>query len=113
MKRLIILFGVVLTSCVQEIVEPVPTKSSDIFSQKETTVSDKGEINFELEVGGTYFVTLVDVVTNQVVSREKIVGVRGSNKLNIYTKSIESRYLYLVLTDSNRVEVGRTKLIFK
>ena len=113
MKRLILLFVVLLTSCVQEVIEPIPTKPSNIFSQKETVVADKEEINFELVVGGTYFVSLVDVGTNQVVSREKIVGVKGSNKLNIYTKSIESRYLYLVLTDNNKSEVNRTKLIFK
>ena len=96
----------------REVVEPVPTKTSNIFSQKENTILDGDEISFELEVEGTYFITLVDIETSKVLTREKIVGIKGINNLNIYTKSIESRYLYLVLSDNNRKEIIRTTVIF-
>lgn len=112
-RRIIFLFLLLFTSCVQEVVDPIPTKPSDIFSQKENIVLDTEEVSFELQKEGSYFISLIDVNTNQVLSREKIIGVKGINKLNIYTKSIESRYLYLVLTDNNRLEINRTKVIFK
>jgi hypothetical protein len=112
MKRLTLLFLILLSSCVQEVVEPILTKPSNIFSQKETVVLNGEEITFELEVGGIYFITLVDIETSQVLTKEKIVGIKGINNLNIYTKSIESRYLYLVLSDNNRKEIIRTTVIF-
>ena len=96
----------------QEVVEPIPTKPSNIFSQKETIISDGDEISFELELEGAYCITLEDIETSQVISREKILGVKGINKLNIYTKSIESRYLYLVLSSNCRKELFRTMVIF-
>lgn len=112
-RIIIFLFLILTTSCMQEVVEPIPTKPSNIFSQKETIILDGDEIIFELEVEGEYCLTLVDVETSQVITREKIVGIKGINKLNIYTKSIESRYLYLVLSSNCRRELLRTKVIFK
>jgi len=112
MKRLTLLFFILLSSCMQEVVDPISTKPSNIFSQKETVVLNGDEISFELEVGGIYFITLVDIETSQVLTKEKIVGIKGINNLNIYTKSIESRYLYLVLSDNNRKEIIRTTVIF-
>lgn len=112
-RRVIFLFIILSTSCVQEIVEPIPTDTSNIFSQKETIVLDSEEISFELDKDGSYFISLIDVETNLLLTKEKIIGIKGINKLNIYTKSIESRYLYLVLTDINKVEINRTKVIFK
>lgn len=112
-RILIFLFLILTTSCMQEVVDPIPTNTSNIFSQKENIILDGDEIIFELEVEGPYCLTLVDIETNQVVTREKIVGIKGINKLNIYTKSIESRYLYLVLSSNCRKELHRTKVIFK
>lgn len=115
MKRLIYLFGLMLASCVAEVVEPVPPPDTirNIFDVKESQIVNGQPIYFNLPSDGRYFLTLIDVNTNQVLSRERVVGLKGGNELNIYTKSIGSRYLYLVLTDDNRVEVNRTKLIFK
>lgn len=113
MKKLILVFFIVLTSCMQEVIEPLPPVSSNIFSQKENTVADKDQIMFVLESEGIYFLSLIDISTNQVITKEKIFGTKGVNKINIYNKSIESRYLYLVLMSSNRVELNRTKLFFK
>ena len=111
-RIIIFLFLILTTSCMQEVVEPIPTKPSNIFSQKETIISDGDEISFELELEGSYCITLEDIETSQVISREKILGVKGINKLNIYTKSIESRYLYLVLSSNCRKELFRTMVIF-
>lgn len=112
-RIIIFLFLILTTSCMQEVIEPIPTNTSNIFSQKENIILDGDEIIFELEVEGPYCLTLVDVETSQVITREKIVGIKGINKLNIYTKSIESRYLYLVLSSNCRKELHRTKVIFK
>ena len=101
-----------LTSCVQEVVEPIPAPTANIFSQKENRILDGDEVTFILESEGTYFLSLVDVETNQVISKEKISAIKGTNKKNIYTKSIQSRYLYLVLYDIDRKEINRTKLVF-
>jgi hypothetical protein len=65
-----------------------------------------------LESEGVYFLILIDLESNQIISKEKILGVKGVNKKNIYTKSIQSRYLYLVLSDIDRKEINRTKLVF-
>jgi hypothetical protein len=113
MKKFIFVFLIFLTSCVQEVIEPIPDIQSNIFSQKENQIGDKGEMSFNLEYEGVYFISLIDIESKQVISREKILGVKGTNKLNIYTKTIESRYLYLVLVDNNRVELNRTTLILK
>ena len=112
-RIIIFIFLILITSCMREVVEPVPTKTSNIFSQKENIILDGDQISFELEVEGTYFITLVDIETSKVLTREKIVGIKGINNLNIYTKSIESRYLYLVLSSNCRKELHRTIVIFK
>lgn len=114
MKRLIYLISLILTSCVSEVIEPVPPPDviRNVFDIKESQVTNGQTIYFNLPSNGVYFLTLIDIKTNQVVSRERVIGVKGVSELNIYTKSIESRYLYLVLTDGNRVELNRTKLIF-
>ena len=64
---------------------------------------------FKLTSDSTYVLKLVDKTTNQVISKEKIVGKIGENKINIYTKSIQSKYLYLVLEDGNKKQINKTK----
>ena len=110
--RSILVLLLLLTSCVQEVVEPLPVPTTNIFSQKENRIVDGDEVTFILELEGTYFLSLVDIETNQVVAKEKISAIKGINKKNIYTKSIQSRYLYLVLSDIDRKEINRTKLVF-
>lgn len=102
-----------MISCHQENIEPLPNISTDIFLQKENVVSDGFELNINLPNDGIYFICMIDIETKQVLSKEKIIGNKGINKLNIYTKSIESRYLYLVLIDNNRTELNKTTLILK
>jgi hypothetical protein len=76
----------------------------------ESSVSDGDEITFKLTSDSTYILKLVDFQTGQVLTKEKIIGKIGDNKLKIYTKSIPSKYLYLVLEDINKNQKGKTKL---
>jgi hypothetical protein len=52
-------------------------------------------------------------VTNQVVTRERFAGKTGQNKLTLYTKSLPTSYLYLLLEDGNKSQVGKTIIIIK
>lgn len=113
MKKLIIILTFFMCSCYQETIEPLPDITTDIFSQKENIINDGIELNINLPADGVYFVSMVDLETNQLVSKEKLNGIKGLNKLNIYTKSISSRYLYLVLQDENKNELNKTKLVLK
>lgn len=110
--RIIILCCIIfIIGCRKMVIEPTPQKNEDIFSVKETTISNGDQIKFDLKVDGVYTLTLFDSVGQQVVTRERIVGKLGQNTLNIYTKSLPIRYLYLSLEDVNNVQIGRTLLI--
>lgn len=113
MKKLIFILLLFMISCHQENIEPLPKISSDIFFQKENMVSDGIELNINLPKDGIYFLSMIDVETNEVLTKEKFIGINGLNKLNIYTKSVQSRYLYLVLYDENKIELNKTKLVLK
>ncbi len=112
-KVLLVLFGIVLlVGCTKfdEFPTPPPTQT-DIFSVKESTVTNGQEIKFNLKTEGIYTLTLFDSTTQQVVTRERINGKIGINNLKLYTKSLPIKYLYLTLEDQNSVEVGKTLLI--
>jgi len=101
----------IIISCQKEdMVEP---QSVDIFKVEQSNVSNKSEISFNVEKEGMYIVTMVDKNTNQVVSREKIKCIIGKNKIKVYTKSLQSRYLYLLLEDVTKKELGKTLIIIK
>lgn len=94
---------------------PTPTTPSveKIFSVSESSVTDGQYIHFDLPSAGTYILTLVDVESGQVVSRERFIGVAGENVKKIYTKSIVSKYLYLILASADNAQISKTKLILK
>jgi hypothetical protein len=89
---------------------PVPTVK-DIFTVAKSTVTDGSEIVFNLKSSGTYTLTMIDSAANQVVTREKFTGKIGENKLKIYTKSLSATYLYLILEDVSKVQIGKTTII--
>ncbi len=89
---------------------PPPTQT-DIFSVKESTVTNGQEIKFNLKTEGIYTLTLFDSTAQQVVTRERIIGKIGENSLKLYTKSLPVRYLYLSLEDENSIQIGKTLLI--
>ena len=98
-----------IISCQKEdMVEP---QLVDIFKVEQYNVSNKSEISFNIETEGVYIMTIIDKNTNQVLSREKIKCIIGKNKIKIYTKSLQSRYLYLLLEDVTKKEIGKTTII--
>jgi hypothetical protein len=115
MKKLLLILSILLifTSCVDEVVEPLSPTTQSIFDVKESVVSDGQSIQFKLPSTGLYTLTLIDKETNQVISRERFNGTIGENNKSIYTKSIQSRYLYLLLEDVTKKEIGRTTIITK
>jgi hypothetical protein len=89
----------------------LPPTQTDIFSVKQSTVTNGQEIKFNLKTEGVYTLTLFDSTAQQVVTREMINGKTGINNLKLYTKSLPIKYLYLTLEDERGVEVGKTLLI--
>lgn len=101
-----------IIGCTKMEIEPMPQPKPvvDIFSVSESSISDGEEIMFKLTSDSTYILKLIDKTTNQTISKERIIGKVGENKLKIYTKSIQNRYLYLVLENVNKVEIKKTTI---
>jgi uncharacterized lipoprotein YajG len=115
-KTLIILAAIVFFSgCTKPEIEPIPVNPvvKDIFSVSQSNVTNAQTFNFTLKSSGPYTLTLIDSLTKQVVSRERIYGIEGLNSMSIYTKTIQSKYLHLVLLDANNNEIGKTTIITK
>jgi hypothetical protein len=112
-KILFILFLVLLFACRKVEVEPTPPtpKVEDIFSVKEASIGNGDPLRFTLKAEGVYTLTLFDSATQQVVTRERIIGKIGENSLKLYTKSLPVKYLYLSLKDVNGFEIGKTLLV--
>jgi hypothetical protein len=118
MKKLLLILSIflVFTSCIDEVIEQVPPPDiikSSVFDVKESKVIDGQDIYFTLPSAGVYTLTLIDKETGQVISRERFNGTIGENIRRIYTKSIQSQYLYLLLEDVTKTEIGRTTIITK
>jgi signal peptidase I len=94
-------------------IEPIPPTTENIFSVKESKVTDGQSIYFKLPAAGVYTLTLTNKETGQVLSRERFTGKVGENIKKIYTNSIESQYLYLLLEDVTKTEIGKTTIITK
>ena len=95
-------------------IEPTPPPTTqNIFSVKESRVIDGQEIHFQLPTAGVYTLTLIDKDNGQVISRERFTGKIGENIKRIYTNSIQSQYLYLLLEDVTKTEIGKTTIITK
>ena len=94
---------------------PVPDASSKdyIFSVNESSVTNGQSIYFDVPSEGVYTLTLIDKETNQVVSRERFTSKAGEVVKKIYTNSIQSKYLYLLLEDSLKKEIAKTTIIIK
>jgi hypothetical protein len=115
MKKIyFILFLIVLSACTKmEIPIPVAPTNTDIFSVKESVVTDGQEIKFTLKTDGAHTLTIGNDATGQVITRERFIGKIGENKLILYTKSLPVTYLYLLLEDGNKTQVGKTIIIIK
>ena len=105
------MFLVLLWGCTKpELPTPTIPAVQKIFTVSESSVTDGQSIHFDLPSSGTYILTLIDVESGQVVSREKFIGVAGENVKKIYTKSILSKYLYLTLASADNAQISKTKL---
>ena len=115
MRKICFILGLVLLSaCTKvDIPTPIAPTNTDIFSVKESVVVDGQEIKFTLKEAGVYTLTIGDESTGQVVTRERFTGKAGENKLTLYTKSLPTSYLYLLLEDGNKTQVGKTTIIIK
>lgn len=110
MKKLLLIFVVLLVGCTKMEIEPTPPPVQKIFSVSESRVTDGQSIYFDLPSTGIYTLTLIDKQSDQVVSRERFTGKTGENIKKIYTNSIQSQYLYLVLEDGSRIQIAKTTI---
>ena len=93
---------------------PTPTMPIEkIFTVTESKVLNGQSIHFDLPSAGTYTLTLIDKESGQVISRERFTGQNGENVKKIYTNSIQSQYLYLLLEDVTKKEIAKTIIIIK
>lgn len=117
MKRAIIIICccvVIIMSCIETELELSEVIAMDnIFALKESKVINGQSIHFDLPSKGTYTLTLIDKESGQVISREKFNGQKGENVRKIYTNSIQSQYLYLLLEDVTKNQIGKTTIIIK
>jgi hypothetical protein len=65
---------------------------------------------FNLKTSGIYTLTMGDSVTSQIITRERFTGKVGENKLKIYTSSLPVKYLYLLLEDESKIQIGKTTI---
>jgi hypothetical protein len=110
MRKILFIFLVLLWGCTKpELPTPEPPVEK-IFTATESRVIDGQTIYFDLPSDGIYTLTYIDVETGQVISREKFNGKKGENIKKIYTKSIISKYLYLILASEDNAQISKTKL---
>jgi hypothetical protein len=113
MKKIILISLILLVGCNKTDI-PTPISSVEkIFKLGESKVTNGQSIYFDLPLTGIYILTLIDKESGQVIGREKFIGQKGENVKKIYTNSIESQYLYLLLEDVTKNQIGKTTIIIK
>jgi hypothetical protein len=113
-KLYFILFLLLISACRKVEILPIPEPvNTNIFGVKETAVVDGQEIKFTLKTDGVHTLTIGNDATGQVITRERFIGKIGENKLTLYTKSLPTSYLYELLEDENKTQVGKTTIIIK
>jgi signal peptidase I len=114
MKKIILISLILLMGCTKMEIEPTPPPTvQNIFDVKESRVVDGQIIYFKLSSAGVYTLTLIDKQNGQVIGRERFNGKVGENTKKIYTNSIQSQYLYLLLEDVTKTEIAKTTIITK
>lgn len=114
MKRISLISFILLVGCTKpDLPLPEVLAKDDIFSVKESSVSNGQSMYFSLPSKGIYMLTLIDKETNQIISRERFTGQSGENVKKIYTNSIQQKNLYLLLEDSSKKEISKTTVIIK
>jgi hypothetical protein len=105
-------FAILFSGCrkTQTIPTPPPI-NKEFFNSPENNVKNGDIINFNLTTVGVYTLTMIDTVQNQVVTRERFTGKIGLNSLKIFTKTLPTKYLSVVLKDQNNQQIGKTRII--
>jgi fucose 4-O-acetylase-like acetyltransferase len=112
MKKIIFILLLSLVACRKTQVPPTPqTINKEFFNSPENNVKNGDIINFSLTTVGVYTLTMIDTVQNQVITREKFTGKIGTNSLKIFTKTLPTKYLSVVLKDQNNQQIGKTRII--
>jgi len=113
MKKILFILVLTLVGCKK--IEPsapvVSINNKEFFSVSENTVKNGDVININLTTGGVYTLTMIDTVQNQVVSRERFTGKVGLNSLKIFTNTLPTKNLSVVLKDQNNQQIGKTRII--
>jgi hypothetical protein len=112
MKKILFILALTLIGCRK--VAPVvitPVVTTNVFNNAKNTIENGQEIQFDLTKNGVYTLTIGDSTTNQVLTRERFNGQIGINKKKIYTKGLQSKYLYLLLEDVTKTKIGKTTII--
>ena len=113
MKKIILISLILLVGCTKpELPTPI-MPIEKIFNVAESKVVNGQSIYFDLPSVGVYTLSLIDKENGQVVSRERFIGQNGENIKKIYTNSIQSQYLYLLLEDVTKKEISKTTIIIK
>ena len=92
-------------------IPPVEPTNVEFFSLSENKVKNGDVININLATAGVYTLTMVDTIQNQIISRERFAGKVGANTLKIFTNTLPTKYLSVVLKDQNNNEIGKTRII--
>lgn len=98
-----------LISCKKVEIQPTPNK--DIFANTQITLSGDSDLPFKLDSSGIYIFKLSDKNTGQVLTKERITGKAGENTIKIYVRSLNSKYLYLTLSNENNTLLKETTII--
>jgi hypothetical protein len=111
MKKILFILVLSLVACKKVVPIVVAPPTTNIFNVPQSSVTNGKEIQFDLTKSGVYTLTIGDSVTNQVLTRERFNGQIGINKKKIYTKGLQSKYLYLLLEDVTKTKIGKTTII--
>lgn len=111
-KIILLCCVVFIISCRKtELPTPESPTNVEFFSLSENKIKNGDVIKINLTTGGVYTLTMVDTIQNQIISRERFTGKVGSNSLKIFTNTLPTKYLSVVLKDQNNNEIGKTRII--
>jgi hypothetical protein len=113
MKKILFIFVILMWGCTKVDIPPPTMPVEKIFNVGESKVVNGQSIYFDLPSAGVYTLSLIDKESGQVISRERFTGTAGENIRKIYTNSIQSQYLYLLLEDVTKKEIGKTTIIIR
>ncbi len=71
---------------------------------------DGQEISLEVQQPGVYTLVLLNNLNSTVLSKENIVCTLGTNKFNIYTKSLPTSTVEVKVYDKDRNEVFKKQI---